>query len=40
MFVSVIYRDHESNVTDIALFFDRADWVTSVSGLQKTYLLW
>lgn len=38
--VSVIYRDHEADVTNIAFFFDRTDWITGISGLQKTYLSW
>jgi len=40
MLVSVIYWYHEANVTYIALFFDRTDWITGIYGLQKTYLSW
>ncbi len=40
MSISVMYRDHEPDVTYIALFFDRTDWIASISGLQKKYLSW
>ena len=39
-FVSVMYRDHEADMTDIALFFDRTDSIAGILGLQKTYLPW
>ena len=40
MFVGVIYWDHKANMTHITLFFDRADRIAGVFGLQKTYLSW
>jgi hypothetical protein len=40
MMVSVMYRDHEANVADIALFFERTVCIMGISGFQKTYLSW
>ena len=31
-FVSVMYRDHEADMTDIALFFDRTDSIAGILG--------
>ena len=33
-------QDHEADMTDIALFFDRTDSIAGILGLQKTYLPW
>ncbi|NUO09850.1 MAG: hypothetical protein HUU08_14425 [Candidatus Brocadia sp.] len=35
MFVSVIYRDHEANVADIAPFFDRTDRYKENIGVKR-----
>ena len=40
MFISVIYRDGKANMTHITLFFDRANRIKGILGLQKTYFSW
>ena len=38
--VGIIYWDEKANMTHITHFFDRADKITGIFGLQETYLSW
>ena len=40
MLISVIYWYHEANVTYIALFFDRTDWITGIYDSVEKPLFW